>query len=391
MAMAQKTTARNIEIIYKLSFTILLCLIFFNIISVVLPQRDKYLSSDYWQRFPSLKKAYYDSVYANKKGGFLPDETLYSFNGGALIKGESPILVNPEVPPIGKYLIGLSILFFNNEHIIILVSAITSLIMLFLIGRQIFSSSLIALLPSFFLSLEPIFKNQLTYTPLLDIIHLVFLLFSFYFFNCAFKKKKNVFVFFLLTSLFFGFFISTKFFGLGIPVFLAFIAVLVINKKFKKLKLFLASSLVSVLVLLLSYIRVLVIGYPLNRFFGIQKWVFWYNQGHLRLPFSVWPLIFFNKWHTSWSTSVLSDPQWRLTWPLLAVVSLTTILFYFFGKIKKRDEIEILMAWTVIYFLFLSFGDANARYFVIFIPIMYLISVFGIRILLESLWLKYVK
>src|SRR3989344_5051910 len=137
--MAQKTKTRNIEIIYKLFFTILLCFIVFNIISVVLPQRDKYLSTNYCQRFPSLKNAYYDSVYANKKGGFIPDETLYSFNGGALVQGTSPILVNPEIPPVGKYLIGLSILFFNNEHIIILFSAVISLIMLFLIGRQIFS------------------------------------------------------------------------------------------------------------------------------------------------------------------------------------------------------------------------------------------------------------
>ena len=377
--MAQKTKTRNIEIIYKLFFTILLCFIVFNIIS------DKYLSTNYWQRFPSLKNAYYDSVYANKKGGFIPDETLYSFNGGALVQGTSPILVNPEIPPVGKYLIGLSILFFNNEHIIILFSAVISLIMLFLIGRQIFSSSLIALLPPFFLSLEPIFKNQLVYTPLLDIIHLMFLLFSFYFFNLALRKKKNIPLFFLLTSIAFGLFISTKFFGLGITVVLAFYAVLLLNKDKLRFITFSITLPVSVFVLLLSYMRVLIIGYQLNKFLGIQKWVYWYNQGHLHFSFSVWPLLLFNKWFVSWDKKTLSDPQWLITWPMLTVFSLAVVLLYILKKIPKKIEAEILIAWIPFYLIFLSFGDANARYFVILIPIMYLVSVFGIKILIEKL------
>ena len=389
MEMAKKTKLKvkseKLKFFNKIIPIVLLTVIIFNVGSVVWHQKGKYLSKDYWQRFPTLKKVYYDSIYANKKGGFIPDQTIYSFNGGALIRGESPILVSPEVPPLGKYLIGLSAFLFNNEHIVILICSTFSLILLCLIGKQIYSSVLIALFPPFFLSFEPIFLNQLRYTPLLDIIHLTFLLGSFYLFNLFLKSKKNSIFYAFLTSLFFGFFISTKFFGLGIPLFLSFVLILLMNKKFQKLKLFLASAPVSLSVLLLSYIRVLIIGYPLNKFLGIQKWVYWYNQGHLRLPFSVWPLILFNKWHTSWSTSVLSDPQWQSTWPLLTVASLTTIIFYFFGKIKKRNEIEILMAWTVIYFLFLSFGDANARYFVILMPIMYMVSIFGIKILIERL------
>lgn len=386
---AEFIRAEKINLLIQL---LLISVIVTNVGSTVWNLRDKYLSSDYWQRFPSLKKAYYDSIYANKKGGFLPDETLYSFNGGALIQGTSPILVNPEIPPTGKYIVGLSALIFKNEHIVIPIAGILSLILIFLLGRQIFSTSLIALIPPSLLSFEPIFKNQFIFTPLLDIIHLVFLLLSFYFFNLAFRKKKSVFVFFLFTSLFFGLFISTKFFGIGISVFLAFVAVLVINKKFKRLKLFLISTPVSVLVLLFSYIRVLAIGYPLSKFFGIQKWVFWYNQGHLRLPFSVWPLLLLNKWFVSWSTSILSDPQWRITWPIITVLSLSTIVIYFLLKeIPRKIEAEVLMIWVLLYLIFLSFGDANARYFVILIPIMYLISVFGIKILLGNLLLKYIK
>ena len=185
---------------------LLIAVIVFNVGSTVWNLRDKYLSSNYWQRFPSLKKAYYDSIYANKKGTWLPDEILYSFNGGALIKGESPILVNPEIPPVGKYLVGLSALLFNNEHLIIPIFFTASFIVLYLIGLQIFKTSFIALLPILFLSFESMFLNQLIYTPLIDIIHLTFLLLSFYFFNKAIINSKHELIFFILSASAFIFF-----------------------------------------------------------------------------------------------------------------------------------------------------------------------------------------
>lgn len=362
----------------KIIFFVLVGVIIFNVGNVIWTLRGKYFSHDYWQRFPSLKKVYYSSIYANKNGAWIPDETIYSYNGGALITGENPILVSPEVPPVGKYLIGLSAFFFNNENIIIPFSAISSLVLLFLIGRQIFSSSLLALLPPFFLSFEPIFKNQLTYTPLLDIIHLMFLLLSFYFFNRAFNNKKNIFTFFLFTSLSFGLFISTKFFGIGITVILAFFAVLILNKDTTRL-LFISLTLpLSILVLLVSYIRVLVIGYPFNRFLGIQKWVFWYNQGHIHMSFTVWPLLLLNKWYVLWDNKILSDPQWKITWPIITILSLVTIGLYCLKKIPKNRGVEVLIAWVVFYLIFLSLGDASARYFVILIPVMYLTAIFGV-------------
>ena len=359
---------------------LLIAVIVFNVGSTVWNLRDKYLSSNYWQRFPSLKKAYYDSIYANKKGTWLPDEILYSFNGGALIKGESPILVNPEIPPVGKYLVGLSALLFNNEHLIIPIFFTASFIVLYLIGLQIFKTSFIALLPILFLSFESMFLNQLIYTPLIDIIHLTFLLLSFYFFNKAIINSKHELIFFILSSLFFGLFISTKFFGVGITVVLAFVLILILNKDNKKIKLFMLSFPISLSVLLSSYIRVIILGYPLNKFLGIQKWIFWYNQGHIQMPLSVWPLLLFNKWYVSWGDiKILSDPQWGITWPIITVISILTIILYLFNKIPKNKEAEIVMAWVVFYFVFLSIGDASARYFIILFPGLYLITFFGIN------------
>lgn len=379
---------KQVKVIKVFTVILLLGTVFFNIGNVLFQQKDKYLSHTYWQRYPGLKSNYYNSIYANKKGNWVPDEVLYAFNGGALITGVSPILVNPEVPPVGKYLIGISAVVFNNENIIIVISAVVSLFILFLLGKQVFSSSLVALIPLALVSSEPIFLNQLIYTPLLDIIHLQFLLLTLYFFNCSFKHKKHTVLFFLLSSLSLGLFIATKFFAVGVTIVAACFVVLVLRRDMYRLKRFILTFPLAVFILFFSYIRVLIIGYPFNKFLGIQKWVLWYNQGHVRSLFSMWPLLLLNKWYASWNHGrVLSDSQWRITWPIITICSLSLIVTEFYKRFPSKPELQVLMAWVMSYCIFLSIGDASARYFVILIPLLYILSVY----FLEAIVLKIMK
>ncbi len=365
--------------IQKIIFLILLAVIFFNFGSTVLSLREKYTSSNYWQSFSGLEKVYYDSIYKNKNGIWLSDETLYSYIGGALIKGKSPILLNPEVPPFGTYLIGLSVLIFNNQHLVILFFAALDLYLIFLLGKQIYSSKITPIIPVALFSFEPIFKNQLIYTPLLDIIQLTFLLTIFLFFNKLVKDNENSFKNALLVNIFLGFFISTKFFGTGIAVVLAILITLLLHKEFKKIKFYLLTLPVSVFILYFNYIKVLIDGYPINRFLGIQRWIFEYNQGHVTQPFSIWPLILVNKWYVWFGNKpVISDPQWLITWPIITVFSIITIFINLIRKFSKR-EVEIIFFWIIFYFSLMSFVQATARYFVILIPFLYLVFVYGVE------------
>lgn len=381
--MAQKTKLKfkikNIKVVERIIFFVLLGLIIFNVSFTVWSQKEKYFSFGYWQNFKDFEKAYYNSIYKNKKGTWLPDETLYSYISGALVKGKSPILLNPEVPPFGTYLIGFSILLLNNQHLIILFFAVTSLYVMYLLGKQIYASKITPVIPVFLFSMEPIFKNQLIYTPLLDIIQLFFILTTFYFFNKFISSKNNLIRNTILVNIFLGFFISTKFFGTGIAIVLAIIAALLINADFKRLRLFFITLPISILILYLTYIKVLIDGYPFNRFLGIQKWIFLYNQGHVTQPFSIWPLILFNKWYVWFGNKpVISDPQWLISWPIITIVSLVSIFKSYIQKIKKR-EVEVLFFWILAYFLMMSFVQATTRYFVILIPFLYLVSVYGIE------------
>ncbi|MBI3985245.1 MAG: hypothetical protein HY344_04925 [Candidatus Levybacteria bacterium] len=387
MGMAQKT---KLKLFKRLLFIALILVIVFNIGSTVFSLKEKYFSQNYWQNFKSLEKVFLDSQYVNKHPvGWIPDQTAFSYAGGKLIKGESPVLVVPDAPPLGKYIIGLSAVIFNNDSTFILVSMVASLVLLYLLSLQIFSNKIVAVLPVFFLSFEPIFKNQLIYAPLMDIFQLVFLIGCFYFFNKGLTNKR-IMLFFLLANLFLGLFIATKFFITGFTIIAAWGLVLLFNRDKKRILYLILNLPVSLLILLISYSRVFAFGYTFNKFLGIQKWVFLYHQSFLILPFSVWPLLLLNKWYVWFGDKpVISDGQWLFTWPIITIISIITIVLYILKRIPREKNLEVLMAWVSIYLLFLSLGQVFSRYFVILIPILYIISLYGIVEVVKPYFNKY--
>jgi hypothetical protein len=383
MGMAQKTKLKTENqksiILKRLIFSVLLVIIFFNVGGIVWKHKDKYFSSNYWQTFPALEKVYLNSQYVNKDPkGWVPDEAVFSYSGGKLILGTNPILIIPDAPPLGKYMIGLSTILFNNDSTFTLLSALFSLFLLYLLSLQVFSNKILALVPSLFLSFEPIFKNQLIYTPLLDLFQLVFILSSFYFFNKGLGSKR-ILIYFALASLFLGFFIATKFFITGFVVIASFIMVLIYNKDRKRAIKMILTLPISLFVLLSSYLRVFAFGYQINKFLGIQKWVYLYHQSYLILPLSVWPLLFLNKWYVWFGDDpVIQDGQWSISWPIITGITIITCVLYVFKKIPKNKNLEVLIAWFVAYMVFLSIGQVFSRYFVILIPFLYIISLYGL-------------
>lgn len=370
---------RKLNSFQKFLPLIIIGIIVINFTFHVYPLWGKYFTSNYWQNFPGLEKAFLNSQYVNKNAKFwIPDEIAFSYAAGKLIKGTNPVLVVPDAPPLGKYLIGLSTLIFNNDSTIILICAVLSLLILFFLSKQVFKNTTLALLPPLLYSFEPIFNNQLKYTPLMDIIQLVFFLGTFILFNKGLKSKKP-FVFFVLTNIVFGLSIAIKFFITGTLVIASLYIVLLFHKDLRRFILLTLTVPLSVLILLASYIRVFAFGYTFMKFLGIQKWVLLYHKSQLILPLSVWPLLMINRWYVWFGNKpYISDPQWSITWPIITVISIVTILFYILKKLPRNMNIEVLMAWFAVYIIFLSTGQVFSRYFVIMIPVLYIISIFGI-------------
>ena len=250
--------------------------------------------------------------------------------------------------------------------------------MMFLLGQQIFSNRMLSIIPPVILSFESIFKNQLIYSPLLDIFQLFFLLSCFYFFNKAILTKK-IFKNLVIANVFLGFFMATKFFITGITIVIAWILVLFLRKKWYELKSLILYLPVSILVMLSSYIRLFAFDYSIRSFLGVQKYVFLYHKSQLILPFTIWPLLLFNRWYVWFGDkSVISDGQWSITWPIVTILSLVTVVLYVFKKIPKNKYVDVLIVWFLSYVAFFSFGQISSRYFVILIPVLYIISLYGL-------------
>lgn len=366
----------NLEVFFLVLSLFVIC---YNLFSAVFVVKAKYFSFDYWNNYSALKSIYLRSQYVSKHPtAIIPDETINSYAAGSYIKGESPVLIAADTPPLGRYLIGLSAIIFNNENIVTLFFASLALFLMYRIGRKVFYFRYLAILPPLVFSFEPIFKNQIIYSPLLDIFQLVFLLSAFYFFNLGLNSKK-ILLGFSIASLSLGLFISTKFFITGITIVFAWFLVLILRKEKERIKIALLTLPISVFILLLTYVRLFAFHYSLKSFLGVQKYVFLYHKSQLILPFSIWPLLLLNKWYVWFGDKpIISDSQWLITWPIVTIVSLITVILYVISKIPKNKNVEVLMSWVTFYVIFLSFGQITSRYFVILVPVLYIISLYGL-------------
>lgn len=377
----------------RLCTTLLVFILLISISYTFFVNSTHFLRNDFWKRYPGLKNMYGESQYVIKNPkGWIPDEPVNAYAGGAYVKEHvSPIIIAADTPPFGRYLIGWSALLTGNENVFIFISYIGSILLLYILGLKMYKSNTVALLPAILVSFEPLLRNQAKYVPLLDIMQLFFLLLSCYFFILGVEKKlplKKIIVFFSLASLFLGMFISTKFYATGITVVVAWVGVLVWTRKYLHLIYLLCTLPLSVLFLLLNYVQLLFQGYSLQSFLGVQKYIFLYHKTQLIHPFTIWPLLLFNKWYVWWgNTPVLSDPQWRVSWPIVTVSVWIAAVFTFIKREKNNIPFLLCVAWSCTYILFFSFGQITARYIVILLPVMYLVFFY----LLQQVWRRYNK
>lgn len=380
---------KNSRLLKVAAFIFGIIVICVNISTYVYQNKEHYLFSSYKDREKAYEKMFDFSQYKKKNPTYIiTDNIVYAHAAYRYISGGNPTHINPEVPPLGKYVIGLSIIFFQNENILNLFFSITSIVFLYILSLQILKERVIALIPSVFLSFEPLFKNQILISPQLDIMQFVFLLVSFIFINIGLKKKAS-FLYFFTSAIFVGFFISTKFFATGFLVLLTFFLSIAALYR-KKLFPLVLSFLITPIILLISYSKLFFEGYSFWRILGVQKWVYLYNSGHLDFPpFVVFDLILLNKWHTWWGErGIIQDSQWVSMWPVIFVISVVTIIFTYKKNIREKSLIVPVYIWVTTYFSFLCVGQVTSRYFLLFIPFLYIVSTFGIVIFYKKILKK---
>lgn len=371
----------------KVIYMIFILLILARPVSEVYARRDIFFSRGFMAVFPLYENAYYSSQYVKKENpGIIPDDTFEAFVGGAFLRGVNPILIVHEHPPMGRYIIALSILLFDNPRTLIIPLLALSFFGLFLMLRKVLNNNLLALLPLVVYANEPLTISKLQYVPLLEPIQLPFIIFALYFFILGVSQKRYV-SWFLLTSIMLGFVISIRFFILGAVLVLAMTTYLVLQRKeMIRLLVFIASLPLSLVVLFASYFRTIQEGYSLFQILGVQKYILFYHQSKLENLFSFWDLLLFNRWHAWWGERIIiSDSTWIIAWPVATVLTASFVLLFLLKKIKINSASKIILLWILAYSLLLSGGNSTTRYFLPLLPFLYTFATAFLVVLFRKL------
>lgn len=343
---------------------------------LVYERRETFLSGGFMAQFSSYQKSYYSSQYMNKiNPGSIPDETFESFAGGAFLKGTNPILIVHEHPPMGRYIIALSIWLFDNPRTIIVPLMIFSFIGLFLISKTILKSTLLAFFPLIIFANDPLVMSKFEFAPLLEPIQLPFIIFALYFFIKGVYGKKYLYWFIAVSNML-GFVISIRFFVLGAAMIFGMMLYFFVTRTFgKKFITFILTLPLCVVVLLFSYTKTIIDGYSIIKTLGIQKYILFYHKSQLINPFSFWDLILFNRWHTWWGDMrIISDSTWHIGWPISIVSTVCFLLFIIRKKLVLSKAEIVIFLWVFSYILLLSGGMATTRYFLPLLPFLYILS-----------------
>lgn len=359
--------------IRQIFFGFLLILFFGNIFfKIVYYQREftTRFNPEYW------KMRYYESqwVVSDSKNP-IGDDGLYAYAGWNYITGGNPVLLNAQIPPLGKYIIGVGEITFQNQNILMLIIGLSCLGLLYIINTHLFKDKLLAFIPVFLFSFDSLFYSQLR-APYLDTMYLFFLLLT-----LLFMIKRN----YVLSSFFLGCFASLKY-PVGSLFLAAPIIVWVVLYDRKHMKQFILSLVLWPAVFVSTYCMYFIKGGDALGFAKVQKYIVaFYSDGVKATPGIVYPMILFGKWYT-WFAGVQKVVEWTFLWAisfigaLFAILPITKHDYLYLRKSEKLEDTQnqnmtLILLWVLFYLAFLTFTPVFPRYLLLLLPFMYNLTV----------------
>jgi hypothetical protein len=347
-------------------------LIIFNIISFVWQNRESYLQKYdyvYWQyRFDQSQYAQGD-----KSSYILSDSELNTLRGYLYVeKGIDMEKFIPGHPPLASYLLGISIAIFNNQYIASLIIGVVSLFFLYKICILLTGIKFMSLVITLLFSLEPIFRSQLN-DSMLDIFQMCFGLIAAYYFLVWIKYNRIIGL--ILSQIFIGFVLSTKFVLSGAPLPMALAISTILLNNFQKFKKYIFTLPLIAIGYLIGHITYFFYHISLVSFIKYQRYIIdWWFGSAQTPPFQVWDMIFFNRWHTWWGNmDVVSIDIWRITWPTVFLLSLLSLLLIIFRRLNSKYIIPLYL-WLIISLLLYSFATVYPRHLLYIFPVAYILA-----------------
>jgi len=346
----------------KIAWIILLLLFFGHLVFRISSNWDRYLQKldgPYWE------KRYQQSQWVVPHSqNSIGDDGLYAYHGFELVRGGDPTIINPEVPPMGKYLIGVTILVFQNNNVFGLMTGLLTLGLFYSLNLVLFKNRLLAFLPVFIFSFDTLFYEQLA-ASFLDTFHLSLILLTF----LVFLKKR-----YIVASLILGCVAAVKFSYLAVFVVLAMGLYLALTKNREGLKRFLTSLPLAIGVVLLTYLRYFLLGHTILDFLKVQKYILNFYSTGVKAPLvgMIFPMILFNKWVT-WFAGTIKIPEWTVLWPLSFVGSVLSVRL-----ISQKTPMLLCLCWVVMVLAFFFFTPVFPRYLLLLLPFLYNLSIWAL-------------
>ncbi len=245
----------------------------------------------------------------------MADAELYQLAGDLLLRTGEMFRINPETPPVGKYLYGLAIQTTQRPYLASIGLFLTALlltgILAFLISPRGMRRQVVAITTSLLLA-NQLFSSQLSQT-MLDIPQLIGLLL--YILGLIAYKKTTKMATILLAGVGLGIFAGSKI-GILAPI-LPIGGVFFLSwRRWKQWLLIFASAGVFYLAL---YVPFFWQGNTLLDWFGAQKWMvtFYRSSGvaphYLNLPATLLTGSHWGWWNEHWS----AVQEWSTLWPLM--------------------------------------------------------------------------
>jgi predicted membrane-bound dolichyl-phosphate-mannose-protein mannosyltransferase len=305
-----------------------------------------------------MSKVYSESQYVlgtGSKGG-IGDDGLYAFAGYYyFFQGGDVSSVNFEHPPLGKYLIGLSLFLFHNENVINILYFIALLGLSYSFGLVILRNKLLSLLGVIFVAIDPLLLDHVLRSQL-DLPFSVFFLAAAYFFILSQKKAGYIYI----SNFFWGLAFSTRFFPLYVVIWTITLIYLWLNKK-SLIKKYITSSLLIPVIYLICHISFFVYHPSFIEFLRHKKWMLAWYRGTPIITGNIWKNIYTGTYLDS--TRLLAKNQYW--WPFLPFIYTFAILRFRPSMLKYYADPFILTYGFMIFFLFyVTFATNGLQKFV---------------------------
>ncbi len=307
-------------------------------------------------------------VIGDRSIGGIGDDGLYAFAGYYYFFQKGDVTsVNFEHPPLGKYLIGLSIYLFQNENVINLVYYFLLMITTYFLALKLTKNKIISIVSVFILSINPLLLDHLIRSQL-DLPFTLFFTLAFYYFLRSLEKHKLIFI----SSLFWGLAFATRFFPALIPIQVFFLYFIVRYER-KILRSYLISLFIIPVIYLLAHISFFIYHPSLQEFIRHKIWMLSWYRGSPISPGNIWRNIFTGDYFDP-AGKLVANEHWNVRLPVIITLSLIP---FFQKKAVQQLPIRIAYYLNLLFLLYVTFFTTGVQKYII--PVYPITSILAVR------------